>query len=93
MRPRTPHTGVCPMRNWARLDPEQGSAQIERNAGTEIGELVDAVARDLDVNFLQHDWTRLSRFAEADGRILADPALCALKNATQKQGGERRCRS
>ena len=33
---------------WARLDPEQGSAQIERNDGTEIAQLVDAVAHDLD---------------------------------------------
>ncbi|WP_374023206.1 hypothetical protein [Mycobacterium sp. HNNTM2301] len=33
---------------WARLDPEQGSAQIERDEGTEIAELVDAVAHDLD---------------------------------------------
>lgn len=33
---------------WARLDPERGSAQIERDEGTEIAELVDAVAHDLD---------------------------------------------
>jgi hypothetical protein len=25
---------------WARLDPEQGSTQVERNDGTEIAELV-----------------------------------------------------
>jgi alkylated DNA nucleotide flippase Atl1 len=34
---------------WARLDPGQGTAQVERNDGTEIAELVDAVAHDLDV--------------------------------------------
>jgi hypothetical protein len=34
---------------WARLDPEQGSAQVERNNGTEIAELVDAVAYDFAV--------------------------------------------
>jgi alkylated DNA nucleotide flippase Atl1 len=34
---------------WARIDPEQGSAYVERNDGTEIAELVDAVAFDLDV--------------------------------------------
>lgn len=33
---------------WARSDPEQGSTQVERNDGTEIAELVDAVAHDLD---------------------------------------------
>lgn len=33
---------------WARLDPEQGSAQVERNDGIEIADLVDAVAHDLD---------------------------------------------
>lgn len=32
---------------WGRLDPEQGSTQVERNNGTEIEELVDAVAQDL----------------------------------------------
>lgn len=34
---------------WARLDPKQGSTQVERNDGTEIAELVDAVAHDLHV--------------------------------------------
>jgi hypothetical protein len=34
---------------WARLDPEENSTQVERNDGTEIAELVDAVAYDLDV--------------------------------------------
>jgi alkylated DNA nucleotide flippase Atl1 len=34
---------------WARLDPGQGTPQVERNDGTEIAELVDAVAHDLDV--------------------------------------------
>jgi hypothetical protein len=34
---------------WARLDPEQNSTQVERNDGTEIAELVDAVADDLDL--------------------------------------------
>ncbi len=32
---------------WARLDPRQGSAQVERSKGIEIAELVDAVAQDL----------------------------------------------
>ena len=32
---------------WARLDPRQRAAQVERNDGTEIAELVDAVAQDL----------------------------------------------
>jgi alkylated DNA nucleotide flippase Atl1 len=34
---------------WARIEPEHGSAHVERNDGTEIAELVDAVALDLDV--------------------------------------------
>jgi alkylated DNA nucleotide flippase Atl1 len=34
---------------WARLDPEQGTAQVDRNDGTEIADLVDAVAFDIDV--------------------------------------------
>jgi alkylated DNA nucleotide flippase Atl1 len=34
---------------WARLDPKQGSTHVERNDGTEIAELVDAVAHDLHV--------------------------------------------
>jgi alkylated DNA nucleotide flippase Atl1 len=32
---------------WARLDPRQGSAQVERSNGIEIAELVDEVAQDL----------------------------------------------
>ena len=34
---------------WARLDPEQDIAQVERHDGTEIAELLDAVAHDLTV--------------------------------------------
>jgi len=34
---------------WARLDPEQASAQVDRNDGTEIAALVDTIAYDLDV--------------------------------------------
>ena len=34
---------------WARLDSERGTAQVERNSGSEIEELVDAVEHDLNV--------------------------------------------
>ena len=33
---------------WARLDLEEGAARVERNDGTEIAELVDAVVFDLE---------------------------------------------
>ncbi|OBK45595.1 hypothetical protein A5657_02980 [Mycobacterium kubicae] len=35
---------------WARLDPEHGDVQVERQDGVKIAALVDAVAYDLDVN-------------------------------------------
>jgi hypothetical protein len=33
---------------WARLDAQHGSVQVEHDGGTEIAELVEAVAHDLD---------------------------------------------
>ena len=35
---------------WARLDPEQDTTQVERNDGSEIEKLVDAVEHDLNVS-------------------------------------------
>jgi alkylated DNA nucleotide flippase Atl1 len=50
---------------WARLDAENDSTQVERNDGTEIAELVDAVACDLDTS-------RIAPTRDRDGRSIRE---------------------